>query len=284
MSLIAAKMSPVALKDMIDLFSRQPWLLNLPEELAELWDICEHRDEQTLLKTLISDFCIFDAEKEMLACQGINEKIQSWGLSPLSTWIVATANKDEVDGSTAGLQKLKNKIKPLEDWHSRFVGNIPAAVSTVKSGQSIILFDDFIGSGSKMIKKRDWIAKLLAAEGIVDVKYYYVSFAGMNFGIDYIMKNSQSEVYSHLCLGKGISDRFPPGDAKKMIEIMLRIESRLGIKYKNKKLEEYSLGYKKSEALYCGQNDNCPNNVFPVLWWPILRSGEKFKTILARAG
>lgn len=284
MSLIAEKISAVALQDMIDLFEVQPWLLNLPSELAELWDICVSREEQILIKSLISDFCIFDSKKELSALRGIDDQIQLWGLSPKSTWIVATANKDEVDGSTAGLQKLKNKINPIEEWHSRFLGNIPAAIPMVKNGQTVVLFDDFIGSGTTIVRKKEWLSRLLDEAGVADVKYYYVSFSGMQFGVDYIVKNTQSDVYTHLPLKKGITERYPPAEAKAKIDLMLAIESRLGSLYKKKKIGDYSLGYKKSEALYCGQNDNCPNNVFPILWWPILKNGNKFKTLLSRAG
>lgn len=283
MSLIAAKISKVALQDMIELFSVQPWLLNSSEELSELWEFCETREEQILIKSLIADFCLFDATKEAQALRGINEAVQAWGLSPKSTWIVATANKNEIDGSTAGLQKLKNKITPMEEWHSKFIANIPSAVEVIKTGQAVIIFDDFIGSGSKMLKKRDWLSKLLEAAGVVNVDYYYLSFSGMQAGIEYI-KETGSTIYSHFSLKKGITDKYPAAEAEKMIEIMLKIESRLGVKYKKKDIQEFSLGYKKSEALYSGENDNCPNNVFPFFWWPVLRNGKKLKTLLTRVG
>lgn len=283
-SLAPQKISAGALKDMLELFEAQPWLLRLHEEMTHLWDLCESRDEQILLKTLLSGFFMLDARRELEACEAISEKVQESGLSPKTTWIVAVANKDEIDGSTAGLQKLKNKLEPYEQWHSRLVANIPAAAGKVKNGDVVLLFDDFIGTGEKMVNKKNWLVKLLSAEGVDDVKFSYFSFSGMRFGIENIEDATDAQVFSHHILLKGITETFPLEQAEAMIALMLQLESRLGLTYKHKKLEEFSLGYKKSESLYCGQNDNCPNNVFPVLWWPNLKSGKVFKTVLKRAG
>ncbi|WP_458773197.1 phosphoribosyltransferase-like protein [Aeromonas caviae] len=47
---------------------------------------------------------------------------------------------------------------------------------------------------------------------------------------------------------------------------------------------DYSLGYDRSETLYCAINDNCPNNVFPIFWWPKLANGEQYETLFHRVG
>ncbi|MDN2699154.1 hypothetical protein O0882_22825 [Janthinobacterium sp. SUN073] len=272
------------LQDMFDLIDIQPWIKNHSGELTDLWNICDTREEQLLLKTLISDFCMFDQQKEILACKKIDEKIQSWGLSYKNTWIVATANAGEVDGSTAGLQKLKNKIHPTDDWHLRTIGNIPAAVAKIKDGDTIVLFDDFIGSGKTMVRKKNWLNSLLEKEKIKEVKYYFLAFSGMKFGIDHIRLNTGCEVYSHISLQKAITEKYDVLEASHMTTTMRTIEAKLGVTYKRKKIAEYSLGYEESEALYCVQNDNCPNNVFPILWWPLLKDGTRLRTLLTRAG
>ncbi|MDO8035523.1 hypothetical protein O3297_19070 [Janthinobacterium sp. SUN128] len=284
MSLAAVKISPEALKDMMDLFSVQPWLMNLHEEMVALWNLCETREEQNLVKSLVSKICILDAAKELLACRGINQKIQNWNLVPNNTWIVAAANNNEIDGSTAGLQRLKNKIEPADDWHARFVGNIPSAVDKIKDGQNVVIFDDFIGSGDKLIKKRKWLASLLEKRAIVNINYYYIAFSAMKFGFENIENIEEKRIYAHFLLNKGISETYPKDEAEKMIDVMINLESRLGLNYKNKKIEQFSLGYGKSEALYCAENDNCPNNVFPILWWPNLKNGKTLKTLLKRVG
>ena len=106
----------------------------------------------------------------------------------------------------------------------------------------------------------------------------------MKFGLDRIVKDTGCEAFAHNILQKAISEKHPPAQAAVLIETMRKIESRLDETYRQKSIKEYSLGFGESEALYCAENDNCPNNVFPVFWWPRLKSGTPFKTILRRAG
>lgn len=284
MSLVAQKITADALGDMLEMFEVQPWLKLSYVEMTELWGICESRLEQILLKKLLINFCVLDAVKENSACIGIAEKIKQWGLSFDTCWIVAVANKDEIDGSTAGLQKLKNKITPIDCWHSRMISSIPSAVDKIKTGDNIILFDDFIGSGGKMVRKKNWLVKLLGQNQVGNNQFFHVGFSGMRFGVKHVADLTGDAVYVKHTLLKGISESYPAAEALEMTDLMLRIESRLGESYKGKKISDYSLGFGKSEALYCGQNDNCPNNVFPILWWPTRKIGENAKTVLSRAG
>lgn len=284
MSIAPIKMSSDAIYDMLEIFDVHPWIKAQIEDITELWNICENREEQNLLKALIKRFVYFNSDMESNACKAIANKIKEWDLKPTDTWIIAAANKTEIDGSTAGLQKLKNKVEPIEEWHSRFVSNIPGAIEKISEGQKIILFDDFIGSGQKMIMKTNWFRKLLGEIGIKDVTFYYLSFSGMEFGIKNLVDSTGCETYAFLNLKKGISDVYSPKEAENMIQIMVGIEGKLSERYKGKDLKDFSLGFGRTEALYCAQNDNCPNNVFPVFWWPKLKDGSAFRTIFKRAG
>jgi hypothetical protein len=284
MSLAAAPISAEALYDILQIFEAQPWTKQLHEELAELWSLCTSRPQQILMRDLIGKFCMFDTAREEAACKAFNEQIQTWGLKSSDTWIVAVANADEVDGSTAGLQKLKNKVIPYESWHARFLSNIPSAAAKIQNGQNIVLFDDFIGSGKKMGRKIAWITKILQERGIEKFNVFCACFSGMKFGIQHLNDESGVPIFSHISLNRGISENYPTEEAKVALKLMAEIEENLAPKYRGKQLTEYMLGYEKSEALYCAANDNCPNNVFPIFWWP-LRSNEKpFKTLLRRAG
>lgn len=269
-----------------EIIDSQPWINDFEEELTHLFKFCDSYDEQMLLSHLLKEFFYLTDIKEREACLALNGKIHEWKLSSTNTWIVAVANNHEVDGSSAGLQKLKNKIKPIEDWHNRFISNIPTAIDSIKEDENVLLFDDFIGTGEKMLKKVNWIRKLLTQKGLDanKIKIYTAGFAGMRFGLENFSKQSDCEIYAKHILLKGISDKFPSSQVNSYIEIMLSLENKLGEKYKKKKLSDYSLGFMRSETLYCGANDNCPNNVFPILWWPIIKDGTRHRTILTRAG
>lgn len=282
-TIIAEKISSQSLYDMMDIFNAQPWAKNYIGELTDLWNLCDHRNEQDLIKDLLIEFCYFTSDMERIAFDSINSVIQKWGLLPETTWIVATANSNEIDGSTSALQRLKNKILPYEKWHSRFMPSIPVAAKKIRENDCIILFDDFIGTGNKIIKKHAWLAKILSENKIRNYSVKIVSTSGMNFGINNITSTGLDAFCANTLL-KGISERYPPEQAAALRKIMEDIERKLHETYGSKKLTQFSLGYSQSEAIYCADNDNCPNNVFPIFWWPTLRNGGKRSTLLRRAG
>lgn len=282
--LAAARIDKDAFGDIFEIIESQSWIRESWPALVELWGICEARDEQELLRCLLKDFCYFGSSLEKEALLAVADKVTGWGLLPDSSWVVAVANDQEIDGSQAALQKLKNKIKPIESWHARFVQSIPAAAKLVANGQAVVLFDDFIGTGDKMIKKMGWFKKIAAERGVDDLVFYFVALSGMRFGMDNIHGKTGCEIFVGNVLQKAISEKNAPGEAARLIGVMKRIESRLADRYKSKKIADYSLGYGQSEAIYCAENDNCPNNVFPVFWWPILKGGVAFNSLLRRAG
>lgn len=284
MTIAAAHISADALNDMFQLYDSQPWTRQLHEELAELWALCSTRPQQVLMRDLIKEFCMFDATREAVACKQFNDQIQAWNLLPCDTWIVAVANADEVDGSTAGLQKLKNKVLPYESWHARFIANIPSAGTLIKEGDNIVLFDDFVGTGKKMVRKIAWITKILHDKGIEKFSVYCACFSGMEFGLKHLTDASKVPVFFSISLKKGITERYADDELTAAIDNMNALEEQLAPSYKSKKLADYNLGYERSESLYCATNDNCPNNVFPVLWWALRKDKKPFKTLLQRAG
>jgi len=283
MSIAAEHISQAALLDMMQMFDRQPWTRLLNVELVSLWSLCNTREQQVLLKDLILKFVVLDSSNEAMVCKQIDAQFKTWGLAPATTRVVAVADAGEVDGSTAGLQKLKNKITPFESWHARFYPSISASIAEISSGDSVVMFDDFVGTGDKIFKKFEWLSRIKEDLGI-DFSIYCVSFAGMAFGIENIKNRCGIPVFSSIILSKGISEGMPVADVPRALEVMKEVEFQLGSRYKSKKIRDYSLGYGHSECLYFWMNDNCPNNVFPIFWWPTLRGGGIRQTLLQRAG
>lgn len=257
--------------------------------IVELWNLCQNKDQRELIHDLLMNFFILDAEKELMACHKIADYINRLGLDYRKTLVIAAANADEIDGSSAGLQKLKDKLIDAENWHSRLISNIPAGARKVQDNFTIIFFDDFIGSGSKLIKKKKWFEKIVKQEcPLVDLdtlSYYIVSFAGMFSGLEYIHEEGKIIPFSAFILFKGISDAQKyKACVPDKIALMKEIESKLAANNKQKKLDDFSLGYNSSETLYFAVNENCPNNVFPVFWWPKAKDGVIRETLLRRVG
>jgi len=284
LSLVAAKVSADVLYDMMEIVEAQTWVKGYLDEFSDLWNICDHRSEQVFLKELIKEFVILDSAKERKAYKDLDANITAWSLRPETTWIVAACNDKEIDGSVAAMQKLKNKLTPYDDWHVRMLPSIPSGANSIRNGDFVVLFDDFIGSGGKLIAKAKWLTKLLSQNGVEDFTLFYMSVAGMRFGCDRIADETGCEVFTAVSLERAISDKYEPEVADEYKRLMLGLEQKLHDNYKKKKIEDYSFGFSKSEALYCVENDNCPNNVFPVFWWARLKSGDRFRTLLRRAG
>ena len=270
--------------DILDILDSAQWTNDLRHELMDLWDLCNLPDERSLLKELINDFFVLDTRKAQQACDGINEYINSLNEEPSSSYIVAVADVGKSDGSLAGLQMLRQRNKPTEDWESQYISHIPDLIEKVVNPSNIFIFDDFIGSGNKIILKYRWLLKCLSEKKVSIDEYNIsiISFSAMAFGITNIEKTLGIQVYTYNTFHKSITGKNAPSVSKNKIDIMLRIEKKLNANYNNRKLEKYSLGFNQSEALYYWEGYSCPNNVFPIFWWPNLKNNGTYRTILTR--
>lgn len=276
--------------DIFEIVDSSPWTKVLFNELLNLWELCTEKDERALIKDLINKFFVLNSQEERNACQGINRYINSLSVTPDLSYIVSVADAGKNDGSLAGLQLLELQVTPLEDWEERYVSHIPDLANLLKEenkieeGSTIFIFDDFIGTGSKIEKKHNWLANLLNKKGlnINSFDIHIVSFSAMDFGIDYIKNTLGFNVYSHNTFSKAITGKVGCKDSSKKIDVMLKIENKLDDVYKERNISKYSLGYKKSEALYYWENNSCPNNVFPIFWWPMLKGNKRHAPLFNR--
>lgn len=273
-----------AVLDVCQIMKQCPWTEDLMNELLNLWELCTRDDERTLLKELINEIFILDTPKARDACNGISTYLNSLKIDPKHAFIVAVADVGKNDGSSAGLKLLELKVTPTEEWESRYISHIPNLAEKVVDGDTIIIFDDFIGSGNKIIKKINWLAdELIKNDHHIDkFDLEVVSFSAMKFGLDNIKTNLGITPFTHNSFSKAISEKNSIKDSISKINIMRKIESRLEQNYKNRDLSKYTLGYNKSEALYYWDGYSCPNNVFPIFWWPKLKGRIAHKTLLTR--
>lgn len=273
--------------DIYDILSKHKWAEGMEHKLMNIWELCSESDERKLMKDLCDKFFVLDSCSQKLACNKINDYIASEKLTPDSTMLVSVADVGKNDGSLAGLQLLEQKIEPVGDWEKCFVSHIPDLIGKInESVRNIILFDDFIGSGKKISKKYDWLSQKLKIHSldIENFNIYIISFSAMNSGLNVIENDLCVKFFTANKFDKGISVGSDNSSIKNKIEIMLKIESRLNETYKNRKITDYSLGYEKSEALYYWEGYSCPNNVFPIFWWPELKNNKKHSTLFARSG
>lgn len=283
MTIAAEKLNKVAFDDVFSLIVKYPWLQKLSDPLVELWNLCDLKEQQELLKVLFDRFTFIDLNSLEETSTSIYKAVIGWDFVSLNTSIVAVADDGEIDGSIAGLQNIKNKFPSNDGWEEKnFYSSIGRAGKYIKNGQNVVLFDDFIGSGNTLIRKIQYLKNSFEESGVTPLSLNVVAFAGMKFGIERIKNSCGVEVYARYLLKRGISDYDTPEvqEAKKLI--MLSLEKKLGKKFKKLRVKDFSLGYGNSETLYQVGGQNCPNNLFPIFWWPILLDGAERKTLFNR--
>jgi hypothetical protein len=274
-----------AVRDFVSIMQEHDWIQDKLEEVMFLWQICDNEQQQDLLKELICDFFVLDDNGLSKAGNEINDKIVSWNLHYDTSLIVAVADEGQSDGSVVGVKALELKIKPIHDWSPKCFHSIPSSIGSIKNGDTIILFDDFLGSGNKFIKKHRWLSDLISREpslNIDTINFHFVAFSGMKFGIQRLVDDGYSVfVCNHL--EKGITDKYDSVTSKEKIALIKTLEDKLLSEFNNMNIKNFSLGYKESESLYLWRNYSCPNNVFPIFWWPKLKSFEEYSALLPRS-
>jgi hypothetical protein len=295
-SILAEKVSEDILLDLITVFEKHKWTNKRYKELTNLWNLCDLRAQQELLRDLTLKMEVLNGEEEGNAYNHINEFITQKGFSPENTLIVGCGDvgraanglikRTAADGSFVGLQRMKNVIEPVGDWESRMSQNMIELMEKIKNNDTVLIYDDFIGSGNKILKKYQWLNDLIDGDDNVDfstITVCFLSLAGMGFGLQHVKDVTKCEVSSYMQLKKGISGQYPCDEVSQKLELMKQLEEKLSENYKDRILTDYTLGYSASECLYFAENDNCPNNVFPIFWWKKLKNGDEHATLLRRS-
>ena len=207
MSIAAEKINENAFYGVYGLLESFEWLRHSVDPLIELWNTCDEKGQQELVKDLFGRFTFVDGYQLEYIAKDIYSKIVDWGFAPPNTLISAVADKDEIDGSIAGLQFIKNKFPAEEGWkESYFVPSIVQVANRARKNDNIVLFDDFLGSGKTVKNKVKYLKKVLQERKVEPSSIKVVAYAGMEFGINDVMNECGLEVYSPIVLKKGLTD------------------------------------------------------------------------------
>lgn len=250
-----------------------------------LWEEYQEPDSRNGIKILLERLIHHNQDDRYSAVDYLINVIIEKKFTPENTRILATSDGSESDGSAAGLYQFKSELSRINtDWteknliptfESFFSHPIPCHI------KNIIIFDDFIGSGKTIINKVNEFITKTDDKDILKIKICVFSYVGMKFGIEYAKKELDIQIYCPLELIKGISDH-DNSNQENLESIVLKMEKNLYKKWKKLKLQDFSLGYKKSETLYSLYRSNCSNNVFPIFWWPKDSNGKHRTTLFHR--
>lgn len=264
---------------LLNLHLKHTWLENVNKAVFELWCLTENENQKKLIEKLMSNFLHVDSYKLSKYGEIIAQTIENnWNLKADNTFLVAVCDEKEPDGSQMLIQSLKNKFS--ENWRGKnFYNSIVVGANEIKSDSNIILIDDFIGTGSTISRKVQYLRKTFTKRSISNYCVRIISIAAMEFSKENL-KLLDVEYFSCEWLKKGINEHIPINERDIYIEAMEGLEDKLLENYGQRILPKF--GYKRSESLFDIEAYNVPNNVFPIFWWPYLKNSEKRKTILSR--
>ncbi|MEZ9175051.1 phosphoribosyltransferase-like protein [Vibrio kanaloae] len=244
--------------------------------LITLFNEADNDNDIELIRLLLERVEHFTADNMLDSLEvSLNEILKK--LEPKKTFIISTSNGTDSDGGAAWLYDMKYILAGIGGWSEN---NLKASLhdnyqKIVKYNiENVIIFDDFIGTGKTIVNKTNEFIERLNDYNISNLNISILSLAGMDFGVTNAKSQLGIEIVCPKLIKKGISDYTDAEIAREQKKIMLSLEAKLNKKNGGMRLTNFSLGYKKSEALYSVYRKNCPNNVFPIFWWPRSNDGE----------
>ena len=276
------KMDRGPLQQLFQLSLAQPWLETRQAELFETMDLCQDVHEQSLVCDLLFRFKYIPADtlNDCLIQMG-DMVTNTWGCAPETTKIVAINRSDYSDSSQHILWLLKPIFADHHGWDTTsFVAKMSDAIPYTGNENSIVLIDEFSGTGGTLAKAVRWYRQKLEENG-VSAKIYVCCLAAMEKGIEKIQHEADDIFVCHV-LERGISDHFEGEALASAVAMMERLEDELAPKIGHELLSKYNFGYKQSEALYYFQNGNPVNNLFPIFWWKEIKRKSDWRPIFRR--
>ena len=283
------KVSPDKIIKIAKLFFNNPWLGKHEEAFNELVEACDTFEEQLLIFDLLDRFNYIKIDDMKLHLENIVKYIFETLKLPVDrTQIVATTVDTSADSAQMIIQYLKPIFARQGYREVKIVNSIAASVSNVIKYPNIVYVDEFVGTG-KTIAKRirdfrniyDLEIKNEIARGNVDASYVlHVAVLASMFEAKTEIEKTGVDIFASLWLNKGISHHFEGDDLNNACLRMKRLETLLVNDVNAEKFP--SFGYGKAEALYCLEEGNIPDSVFPLFWWPSYFDGTKRQTMFFR--
>lgn len=282
MSIFRQKLPRDEFRELMLFLKSHRWLSEKEDSLMDLWDICDVPEQRALLSELISLTANVDEDELKKICLKIFEWIDGIRKNYKETYIVAVSEATEVDGSSVAAYYLKKFLTKITGFsEGNLVGTIGSGAKINCEGACFILIDDFIGSGKKLSRRVKWFIENSSAD---KAAVFVCGLASMSDGEKVLSAEYGEKFFVPLVVKKAISEVNATEVAEKKKELMLGLEEKLSSSNGKYKLETFKLGYAGSEAMIRMPGDNCPNNVFPIFWWPKDSDGNRRETLMQRLG
>lgn len=267
----------------MNLLQKQVWLFQKSAEFAALLAECPSDHHRQMIIDLLARTTYVSAGRYVDIINQMREHVETvWNLTPANTLFVSSNNKDHIDSSKEVLNQLKSSAWTSPAWKKQqFHVAFSSAIEAAKNGYTLVIADDFVGSGGSMLKALDWFVKE-ADNKKISIDLRVLTAGGCEEGVSTIV-NKGYTVKCMLTIKKGLSDYLSGALLSDALSQMKELEDALAAKIKGGAgFGNYRLGWGKQEAIYVRQGGNTPNNVFPIFWWRQLKHGNVRSPIMHR--
>lgn len=268
--------------EVLRLAMKNQWLENKSNAVDEILSLCATPDQKKVVAGLIERFHYATPNDQLEYRKSVARHIvDTLKIPPSSAIIIALNDRELADSSSSYVQQMKGVLAEFDGWKSgNFVDKLSAAVSAAEDGKSIIIVDDFAGSGDTIASKSTWLREKLAACG-KECSIFVAVATAMESSKDKIVPLVK-DYYAVNWLTKGLTDFYDGDEAASMSLAMEQLEENLKKRSYGKSINDYAFGWKRSETTYFLEGDNPPNNNFPIFWWPQLKGGAKRSRLTPR--
>jgi hypothetical protein len=235
-----------------------PWLVaeRYRNGLKSLIEDCSDGDQIKTLQYVLANLRYCKSEDLLIGSIDAADAIQNaWKLEPENTILVGMAEPNKLCGSFPYVRAIETQLP--RTWGGSIYPNFVSAFRHRDGRKNLIIVDDFIGTGSKVMDK---LSRLRSNPKTSSYDFYVVSFAGMDRGLTSVADNVNNNM--HIVMSTCLSSAKPSELSARMCASMERLEKKIF-----EKPGSCSLGYHKSEAAFYLEGFNIPNNTFPILWW-----------------
>ncbi|GBR34610.1 hypothetical protein GCM10007870_29170 [Gluconobacter kondonii] len=265
----------------MNLLEKQLWLFKKAPEFTALLAECPSDQHRQMIIDLLARTTYVSAVQYFDIIDQMREHVETvWKLTPAETLFVSSNNKHHIDSSKEVLNQLKSSAWKNSAWNrQQFHVAFSSAINAAKDGYTLVITDDFVGSGGSMLKALDWFVRESNKKNIsIDLRV--LTAGGCQEGISNIRSNGYT-VECMLTIKKGLSDYLSGQSLSDALSQMTDLENALA-KISINSFCNYRLGWGQQEAIYVRQGGNTPNNVFPIFWWRRLKHGKVRGSIMHR--
>jgi hypothetical protein len=197
-----------------------------------------------------------------------------------TTILCATTADRHKDSAQKVLYDLTSTFALIGEYKVRAINRYDAIQREKTAFETVILIDEFIGSGQSIVGRVDAIVRSFLHAKKIPPLVHAIAIAGMSDSLR-VIAHRFSSLNVCVALPKGIAHIAAATERLHEYRTMFTLEASLAPTSHGETLP--SLGFAQCEALYSRQNGSCPNNVFPLFWWPELLGNVPRAPIFPRA-